>query len=60
VLPRGTHRWQQFVRPAELAAAAGRAGFRQTDLRGMSYLPVVHRAAWARDTQVNYIAAFAQ
>lgn len=59
VLPRGTHRWQRFVRPHELAAAAGRAGLVQNDLRGMRYLPLVHRASWTRDTQVNYIAAFA-
>jgi 2-polyprenyl-6-hydroxyphenyl methylase/3-demethylubiquinone-9 3-methyltransferase len=60
VLPRGTHRWRKFVRPAELAAALGRAGFVRTDLRGMRYLPVVHRASWVRDTSVNYIAAFAR
>ena len=60
VLPRGTHQWQRFVRPAELAAATGRAGLVQTDLRGMRYLPVVHRASWVHDTQVNYIAAFAR
>ena len=59
VLPRGTHQWQRFVRPAELAAAVGRAGLAQTDLRDMRYLPVVHRASWTRDTQVNYIATFA-
>jgi len=60
VLPRGTHQWQRFVRPAELAAAVNRVGLVQTDLRGMRYLPLVHRASWTRDTQVNYIAAFAR
>jgi len=60
VLPRGTHRWQRFVRPAELAAAVGRAGLQQTDLRGMRYLPLLHRASWCRDTRVNYLAAFAR
>ena len=60
VLPRGTHQWQRFVRPAELCAAAGRAGLVRTDLRGMRYLPVVHRASWTRDTKVNYIASFAR
>jgi 2-polyprenyl-6-hydroxyphenyl methylase/3-demethylubiquinone-9 3-methyltransferase len=60
VLPRGTHQWRRFVRPAELAAAVGRAGLLQTDLRGMRYLPLLHRASWTRDTQVNYIAAFAR
>ena len=59
VLPRGTHQWQRFVRPAELAAAVGRAGLQQADLRGMRYLPLLHRAAWCRNTRVNYLAVFA-
>ena len=58
VLPRGTHQWRRFVRPAELADAVGRSGLQQTDLRGMRYLPLVHRASWCQDTRVNYIAAF--
>lgn len=60
VLPRGTHQWRRFVRPAELEAAASQAGLVRTDLRGMRYLPVVHRASWIRATSVNYIAAFAR
>lgn len=60
VLPRGTHRWRQFVRPVELAEAARAAGLALLDLRGMRYLPVVHRASWIDDTSVNYIAAFAR
>ena len=60
VLPRGTHQWSQFVRPAELQTAAQRSGLTSIDLRGMRYLPVLHRAAWVRSTSVNYIAAFAR
>jgi 2-polyprenyl-6-hydroxyphenyl methylase/3-demethylubiquinone-9 3-methyltransferase len=58
VLPRGTHQWRRFVRPAELQAAARCSGLNPIDLRGMRYLPVLHRAAWVRSTSVNYIAAF--
>jgi len=58
VLPRGTHQWRRFVRPAELAAAASQAGLVPLEQRGMRYLPVLHRASWVRDTSVNYIAAF--
>lgn len=58
VLPRGTHQWRRFVRPAELAAAAGGAGLQQVDLRGMRYLPLLHRASWCTDTRVNYLATF--
>ncbi len=60
VLPKGTHDWRRFVRPAELESAAGRAGLALADLRGMRYLPVMHRASWVRDTSVNYIAAFSR
>ena len=59
VLPRGTHQWSQFVRPAELAAAVARSGLQQRDLQGMRYLPVLHKASWCRDTRVNYIASYA-
>jgi 2-polyprenyl-6-hydroxyphenyl methylase/3-demethylubiquinone-9 3-methyltransferase len=59
VLPRGTHQWARFVRPTELASAVARSGLQQRDLRGMRYLPVLHRASWCRDTRVNYIASYA-
>jgi len=59
VLPRGTHQWARFVRPTELASAVARSGLQQRDLRGMHYLPVLHRASWCRDTRVNYIASYA-
>jgi len=58
VLPRGTHRWTQFVRPDELEQAALACGLQQHDRRGMRYLPVVHRAWWTSDVSVNYIASF--
>jgi 2-polyprenyl-6-hydroxyphenyl methylase/3-demethylubiquinone-9 3-methyltransferase len=58
LLPRGTHRWRQLVKPAELTAAAAAAGLQPLEQRGMRYLPVLHRAAWTRDCSVNYIAAY--
>jgi 2-polyprenyl-6-hydroxyphenyl methylase/3-demethylubiquinone-9 3-methyltransferase len=58
VLPRGTHHWLQFVRPAELASAIDGSRFNQIDLRGMQYNPLKHTARWCRDTSVNYIAVF--
>lgn len=58
VLPRGTHHWQQFVRPAELVAAIDSSHFNQIDLRGMQYNPLRHTARWCKDTSVNYMAVF--
>jgi 2-polyprenyl-6-hydroxyphenyl methylase/3-demethylubiquinone-9 3-methyltransferase len=58
VLPRGTHRWALFVRPEELSSALAPSHLRIRDLRGMRYVPLMHRAAWCKDTKVNYIATF--
>ena len=58
VLPRGTHQWSMFVRPQELSSALAPADLQLRDLRGMRYVPLVHKASWCKDTQVNYIATF--
>ncbi|MDO9095232.1 MAG: bifunctional 2-polyprenyl-6-hydroxyphenol methylase/3-demethylubiquinol 3-O-methyltransferase UbiG [Rubrivivax sp.] len=60
VLPRGTHRWAQFVQPEELAQAAAACGLSPGERRGMAYLPTVHRAWWTRGLSVNYIASFSK
>jgi 2-polyprenyl-6-hydroxyphenyl methylase/3-demethylubiquinone-9 3-methyltransferase len=53
----GTHRWEQFVTPDELAAALAAAGFQPTERRGVSYDPL--RGEWrlTRDLAVNYFMA---
>jgi len=55
-LPRGTHDWNKFVRPSELATAVRKAGTDLGELTGVSYNPL--RDAWmlSRDLDVNYIA----
>lgn len=58
VLPRGTHRWAQFVRPDELERSAVACGLAAGERRGMAYLPAVHRTWWTRDLSVNCIASF--
>lgn len=59
LLPRGTHHWRRFVRPAELAAAMAGQGLQQRHLQGMRYDPLRHRASWCTDTRVNYLASYA-
>lgn len=56
-LPRGTHRWTQFVTPAELAADLRGAGLKVVDETGMVFDPL--RGSWklSRDTDVNYFIA---
>ena len=53
----GTHRWEQFVRPEELAAAARAAGLKPVERRGIVYDPL--RGAWrlSTDLGVNYLFA---
>lgn len=58
LLPRGTHDYARFLKPAEIAAFARRAGLELVDLTGMSYNPVARTYRLEPDTSVNYIAAF--
>jgi 2-polyprenyl-6-hydroxyphenyl methylase / 3-demethylubiquinone-9 3-methyltransferase len=58
LLPRGTHRWGDFVTPVELAQAMAAGGLCQQSLTGLRYTPVLHRAHWCRSTAVNYLASY--
>ncbi len=57
MLPVGTHDWQKFVPPEELARHMRAAGLRTVAQAGMSYNPL--RATWfeSRNLSVNYLAA---
>ena len=58
LLPRGTHDWSRFIRPAELARHARRAGLDIAGMTGMTYNPLTRVYRLTPDTSVNYIAAF--
>ena len=58
LLPRGTHDYARFLRPAELARWARAAGLESDALVGMSYDPLRKRYSLGSDTAVNYIASF--
>ena len=58
LLPRGTHDWAKFLRPAELATFARRAGLELVDLAGMTYNPLTKVFRIESDTSVNYLAAY--
>ncbi len=55
-LPVGTHQWERFVRPEELAAALHGAGLTLTDTTGMVYDPLADAWSLSGDTDVNYFA----
>lgn len=56
LLPRGTHRYAQFIRPSELAGAIRSAGLELEDVSGLHYNPLTRSASVGGHTQVNYLA----
>lgn len=56
LLPVGTHRWDRFVRPEELAHWGAEAGLDFLDVTGMRYDPFTRRCAASRNAPVNYLA----
>jgi 2-polyprenyl-6-hydroxyphenyl methylase / 3-demethylubiquinone-9 3-methyltransferase len=58
LLPRGTHDYAKFLRPAELAMHARRAGLAPHAVTGLAYNPFSRRFRLDRDTSVNYLMAF--
>lgn len=58
LVPRGTHEYARFLKPAELAAAARAAGLELVDVKGLRYDPLAHRSGLCDDPSVNYIAHF--
>jgi 2-polyprenyl-6-hydroxyphenyl methylase/3-demethylubiquinone-9 3-methyltransferase len=57
LLPRGTHEYEKFIKPSELAAFARSAGLELVELIGMTYNPLTRRFALGADTDVNYLMA---
>ncbi|UKE49487.1 bifunctional 2-polyprenyl-6-hydroxyphenol methylase/3-demethylubiquinol 3-O-methyltransferase UbiG [Xanthomonas translucens] len=56
LLPTGTHRYQDFIKPAELAAWLRQAELQLHDVSGMLYEPWRNRARLSTRTEVNYLA----
>ncbi|RZL48901.1 MAG: bifunctional 2-polyprenyl-6-hydroxyphenol methylase/3-demethylubiquinol 3-O-methyltransferase UbiG [Variovorax sp.] len=57
MLPRGTHEYRKFIRPAELAAYCRAAGLDLRHTRGLQYNPLTRRYWLSDDTSVNYMFA---
>ena len=56
LLPRGTHTYEKFIRPSELAAWGKAAGLETLDVAGLDYDPFTRSARLAGDARVNYVA----
>ncbi len=58
LLPRGTHDYAKFLKPAEVAGFARRAGLAPLDLAGVTYNPLRKEFRAGTDASVNYMMAF--
>ena len=54
-LPRGTHSWRRFIRPAELARRLREVGLRPVDVPGIAYDGARDAFRLTRDPSVNYL-----
>ena len=57
LVPMGTHDYQRFLRPAELAALVHNAGMQVLDIRGIVWLPLLRRVSLCTRPAVNYLLA---
>lgn len=57
MLPKGTHSYESFIKPSELAAAARQSGLSVSHMSGLEYNPLTQHYKLSRDTSVNYLMA---
>ena len=58
LLPRGTHRYDRFIRPSELEGWAAGTGLKLVDMAGFHYNPLFQQYSIGPGTDVNYIVQF--
>ncbi len=55
LLPRGTHDWQKFIKPSELAGWCRQSQMNTSNIEGMSYNPLSKVYSLGSDVDVNYL-----
>lgn len=58
LLPRGTHDYDKFIKPSELATWARESGLQLNDQIGMGYNPLSKRYYLEKNVSVNYLATY--
>ena len=58
LLPRGTHDYDKFIRPSELAAWSREHGLSLKEQIGMGYNPLTKRYSLTNNLDVNYLACY--
>lgn len=58
IVPKGTHHYEQLIKPSELAKGIEKAGLTLKDICGMKYNPISSKA-WLdqQDVSINYLLA---
>ena len=57
LLPRGTHRYERFLKPSELRRALRDLGFDGIEFEGLKYDPFTRHVERNQDLSVNYLVA---
>jgi 2-polyprenyl-6-hydroxyphenyl methylase/3-demethylubiquinone-9 3-methyltransferase len=55
MLPKGTHDYQRFIKPSEMAAWCRQAGLEVADITGLNYNPLTKSFKLGDDVKVNYL-----
>jgi len=58
IVPKGTHDYNKFIKPSELAACCRTMKFENIDVKGLNYNPFSRRANISDRVRVNYISTF--
>ena len=58
LLPKGTHEYDQLIKPSELDLWTRNANMKLIDLSGVSYNPINETFKLSRDVSVNYMMHF--
>ncbi|WP_022949239.1 bifunctional 2-polyprenyl-6-hydroxyphenol methylase/3-demethylubiquinol 3-O-methyltransferase UbiG [Methylohalobius crimeensis] len=58
LIPKGTHQYDKFIRPSELAAWARAVDLEPLGIRGIEYNPLSRRFRLGKNLDVNYLIAF--
>ncbi len=57
-VPRGTHQWQQFLRPSQIIQPLQQQNFTMQNISGMIYHPLKKSWSWSKtDISMNYMVA---
>ncbi|MCP4744548.1 MAG: bifunctional 2-polyprenyl-6-hydroxyphenol methylase/3-demethylubiquinol 3-O-methyltransferase UbiG [Desulfobacteraceae bacterium] len=58
IVPKGTHQYDKFVKPEELAFWGEKAGMTLAHYTGLRYIPIFAKSSLCKDLNLNYLMHF--